>query len=86
MRLTPETLALALAALAAVAVAVAVAPLTRDDGALKREAGLLTLPGRRLAVTASVHATQPSKSSWKKRLISGKKLIRTSTMIPSSVK
>ena len=39
-----------------------------------------------LGPTASMHATQPSKSSWKMKLTSGKKLIRTSTMMPSSVK
>jgi hypothetical protein len=33
-----------------------------------------------------MHATQPSKSNWKMKLTSGKKLIRMNTTTNSSVK
>jgi hypothetical protein len=54
--------------------------------ALAALAFCLSLPRPSLVLTWSMHATQPSKSSTKKKLTSGKKLIRTSTMMPSTVK
>ena len=85
VRLTSEMLALVLALVAAADAPVPL-PLIRADGAFDSDEGLLSFLGSLFSVTASVHATQPSKSSWEIKLTNGRKFMSTSTIMPNNVK
>mgnify|MGYP005643597437 CR=1 FL=1 len=61
-------------------------PLMRCVGALDIDLGRLSRLGMDFSDRESLHATQPSNRSWKTKLTTGKRLMRTSATMPSRLK